>query len=156
MHNLLHMQNGPADQIARGVACHTSLDDYRKESLAMLQWRTEGLRRRPPPPQPHRPTRLAPSGLGVSPPPPPPPRLVNPASATALCNEVTLLICLGLIFFLQLGPTSWSGAPSKACARGPCPLPPPLGTPLLCSCLGCIHTYMIVVFLCFCFHTLPL
>ena len=47
------------------------------------------------------------------------------------CNEVTLLICLGLIFFLKFAPTSWAGAPSKACARGPWPpLPPPLGTPL--------------------------
>ena len=43
------------------------------------------------------------------------------------CNEVTLLICLGLIFFLKFAPTSWAGAPSKACARGPWPpLPPPV------------------------------
>ena len=44
------------------------------------------------------------------------------------CNEVTLLICLGLIFFLKFAPTSWAGAPSKACAGGhdpPPPLPPP-------------------------------
>ena len=42
-------------------------------------------------------------------------------------NEATFLICLGIIFFLKLAPTSWAGAPSKACARGPCPppLPPP-------------------------------
>ena len=36
---------------------------------------------------------------------------------------------------LQFAPTSWAGAPSKACARGPLspPLPPPphLGTPLI-------------------------
>ena len=38
----------------------------------------------------------------------------------------SLVICLGLIFFLKFAPTSWAGAPSKACARGPCPpLPPP-------------------------------
>ena len=79
------------------------------------------------PPLPHMPTRLAPSGLGARGAPPPPPfgKLVNPASATVLCNEVTLLICLGLVFFLQLGPTSWAGAPSKACARGSCPPCPP-------------------------------
>ena len=49
------------------------------------------------------------------------------------CNEVTLLIGLGLIFFLKFAPISWAGAPSKACARGPCPPcpPPPLATPLL-------------------------
>ena len=48
------------------------------------------------------------------------------------CNEVTLIICLGLIFFLKFAPISWAGAPSKACARGPCPpsAPPPLATPL--------------------------
>ena len=91
-----------------------------------------------PPPQkkistprpPHRPTWLAPSGLGVR-----PPRL---ASATALCNEVTLLICLGLIFFLQLGPTSWAGAPSKACARGHGP-PPPLARH--CNIVGLLKSF---------------
>ena len=84
------------------------------------QWRTEGLQRPPPRRIGLHGWRLRGSGC------PPPLRLVNPASATALCNEVTLLICLGLIFFLQLGPTSWAGAPSKACARGPWPsLPPP-------------------------------
>ena len=72
------------------------------------------------PPLPHRPTRLAPSGLGVR---PPPPRLVNPASATVLCNEVTLLICLGLI--LQLGPTSWAGAPPRLAPGGHAPPAPP-------------------------------
>ena len=88
------------------------------------------LHRRPPPP----PRELAPPppcriglhgwrlrGSGCA--PPPPPRLVNPASATALCNEVTLLICLGLIFFLQLGPTSWAGAPPRL--AGAMPPPPP-------------------------------
>ena len=116
--------------------CSTSYDND-PFSLTAHQWRTEGLQRpgvnacigAPPqeltPPLPHRPTRQAPSGFGV----PPPPRLVNPASATALCNEVTLLICLGLIFLLQLGPTSWAGAPSKACARGPCPPCPPPAPP---------------------------
>ena len=63
----------------------------------------------------------------------PPPCLVNPASATALCNEVS---CLGLIFFLQLGPTSWVGDPSKACTRGPWlppASPPPPGRPSAAS-----------------------
>ena len=47
---------------------------------------------------------------------------------------LTLLICLGLIFFLQLGPTSWAGAPSRLApgGHGP-PCPPPLGMPLLPS-----------------------
>ena len=69
-------------------------------------------------------------GLGCA-----PPRL---ASATALCNEVTLLICLGLIFFLQLGPTSWAGAPSKACARGHGP-PPPLARH--CNIVGLLKSF---------------
>ena len=51
-----------------------------------------------------------------------PPRLVNPASATALCNEVTLLICLGLLFFLQLyiglGPIQAGWAPPPRLAPG--------------------------------------
>ena len=48
------------------------------------------------------------------------------------CNEVTLIICLGLISFLKFAPISWAGAPSKACARGPwSPPPPPLATPLV-------------------------
>ena len=86
------------------------------------------LHRRPPPPQLAPPCSIGLHGWRLRAPP-----LVNPASATALCNEVTLLICLGLIFFLQLGPTSWAGAPSKACARGggACPH----GTPLSYTCI---------------------
>ena len=55
------------------------------------------------------------------------------------CNEVTLIICLGLIFFLKFAPISWAGAPSKACAHGPCPPlpPPPLATPLVLLIKAC-------------------
>ena len=92
----------------------------------------------PPPPKkisiprpPHRPTWLVPSGLGVR-----PPRL---ASATALCNEVTLLSCLGLIFFLQLGPTSWGGgAPPRLAPGAMAPLPP---LPRHCNIVGLLKSF---------------
>ena len=95
------------------------------------------------PPLPHRPTRLAPLGLGVPPPPPFGKQKKARGSAGPIayatfaarlirhCNDVTLIICLGLIFFLKFAPISWAGAASKACARGPWPpRAPPLATPL--------------------------
>ena len=83
----------------------------------------------------------------------PPPRLVNPASASGkkidkqkkkkkkkvfstkkTPREIGALESSGPIAFapLKFAPTSWAGAPSKACARGSWhpPAPPPLGTPL--------------------------
>ena len=78
---------------------------------------------------------------------PPPPRLVNPAFTTGekidkqkkkerkkvfstktTPREIGALESSGPIAFapLKFAPTSWAGAPSKACARGPWPpLPPP-------------------------------
>ena len=75
-------------------------------------------------------------------PPPPPPRLVNPASAPGekidkqrkrhpgtkkTPREIGALESSGPVAFapLKFAPTSWAGAPSKACARGPCPPCPP-------------------------------
>ena len=133
---------------------------YHLKTVGELQWRSEGLQRpganacigAPPPPElapplPHRPTRLAPLGLGVRPPSPFGKSCIRPweknrqakkkglqqekgtfaARLIRHCNEVTLIICLGLIFFLKFAPIS-AGAPSKACARGhapPYPPPPP-------------------------------
>ena len=48
------------------------------------------------------------------------------------CNEATFLICLGIIFFLKLAPTSWAGAPLQGLRpRAMAPPCPPPGTPLI-------------------------